>query len=85
MTPVMMEGAAAVSGGDRAVLEQAMDEQPRELAEEEQARALANPKRPDEETVERHNLTSPSSWMVRHLHTVSWQRCTASRNCSCQD
>ena len=64
MTPVMMEGAAAVSGGDRAVLEQAMDEQPRVLAEEEQARALANPKRPDEETVERHNLT--------HLPAVGW-------------
>ena len=48
---VMMEGAAApavpaVPGGphaDRAVLEQAMDEQPMELAEEEQARAFANP------------------------------------------
>ena len=64
MTPVMMEGAAAVSGGDRAVLEQAMDEQPRELAEEEQARALANPKRTDEETVQRHNLT--------HLPAVGW-------------
>ena len=61
---VMMEGAAAVPGGDRAVLEQAMDEQPRELAEEEQARALANPKRPDEETVERHNLT--------HLPAAGW-------------
>ena len=62
LAPVMVEGAAAVPG-DRAVLEQAMEEQPMELAEE-QARALANPRRPDEETVERHNLT--------HLPAATW-------------
>ena len=69
---VMMEGAAAaavpaVPGGpqaDRAVLEQAMEDQPMELAEEERARAFANPNRPDEETVERHNLT--------HLPAAGW-------------
>ena len=64
MDPVMMAGAAAVPVGDRAVLEQAMDEQPRELAEEEHARALVNSKRPDEETVERHNFT--------HLPASGW-------------
>ena len=64
LAPVTMDGAAAagvsaVPGGpqaDRAVLEQ--------LAEEEQARAFANPNRPDEETVERHNLT--------HLPAAGW-------------
>ena len=75
LAPVMLEGAAATAvpavpamlGGpqaDRAVLEQAMDEQPMELAKEEQARAFANPNRPDEETVERHNLT--------HLPAAGW-------------
>ena len=49
-----------------------MDEQPMELAEEEQARASANPKRPDEETVERHNLS--------HLPAAGWcDICTRSR------
>ena len=76
LAPVVREGAAApagpvVPGGpheDRAVLEQAMDDQP---MDEERARGFANPNRPDEETVERHNLTpSSSSCMVRHLRTV---------------
>ena len=44
---------------DRAVLEQALDDQPVELA-----RGFANPNRPDEETVERHNLT--------HLPAAAW-------------
>ena len=34
-----------------------MDDQPMELADEERARGFANPNRPDEEPVERHNLT----------------------------
>ena len=75
LAPVVREGAAApampavtvLPGGphkDRAVLEQAMDDQPMELAEEERARGFANPNRPDEETVERHNLT--------HLPAAAW-------------
>ena len=75
LAPVVREGAAApampavpvVPGGpheDRAVLEQAMDDQPMELADEERARGFANPNRPDEETVERHNLT--------HLPAAAW-------------
>ena len=66
---MVREGAAApagpvVPGGpheDRAVLEQAMDDQP---MDEERARGFANPNRPDEETVERHNLT--------HLPAAAW-------------
>ena len=49
---------------DRAVLEQAMDDQPMDLAEEERARGFANPNRLDEETVERHNFT--------HLPAAAW-------------
>ena len=75
LAPVIREGAAAsampalpvVPGGhheDRAVLEQAIDDQPMELADEERARAFANPNRPDEETVERQNFT--------HLPAVGW-------------
>ena len=87
LAPVMMEGVTApavpavpaVPGGphaDRAVLEQTMDEQPMELAEEEQARAFANPNRPDEETVERHNITHlPAAGWCDILYTISWKRC----------
>ena len=75
LAPVVREGAAApampavpvVPGGpheDRAVLEQAMDDQPMELADEERARVFANPNRPDEENVDRHNLT--------HLPAAAW-------------
>ena len=62
-----MPAVPVLPGGlheDRAVLEQAMDDQPMELAEEERARGFANPNRPDEETVERHNLT--------HLPAAAW-------------
>ena len=56
--PVMPAVPVLPSGPheDRAVLEQALDDQPMELAEEG-ARGFANPNRLDEETVERHNLT----------------------------
>ena len=63
----VMPAVPVLPGGpheDRAVLEQAMDDQPMELAEEERARGFANPNRPDEETVERHNLT--------HLPAAAW-------------
>ena len=59
-----MPAVPVLPGGpheDRAVLEQALDDQPMELAEEG-ARGFAN--RPDEETVERHNLT--------HLPAAGW-------------
>ena len=46
------------------IKEQAMDDQPMELAEAERVRGFANPNRPDEETVERHNLT--------HLPAAAW-------------
>ena len=62
-----MPAVPVLPGGpheDRAVLEQAMDDQPMELAEEERVRGFANPNRPDEETVERHNLT--------HLPAAAW-------------
>ena len=48
---------------DRDVLVQALEDQPMELAEEG-ARGFANPNRPNEETVERHNLT--------HLPAAAW-------------
>ena len=62
-----MPAVTVLPGGpheDRAVLEQAMDDQPMELAGEERARGFANPNRPHEETVERHNLT--------HLPAAAW-------------
>ena len=63
--PVMPAVPVLPSGPheDRDVLVQALEDQPMELAEEG-ARGFANPNRPDEETVERHNLT--------HLPTAAW-------------
>ena len=61
-----MPAVPVLPGGpheDRAVQEQALDDQPMELAEEG-ARGFANPNRLDEETVERHNLT--------HLPAAAW-------------
>ena len=63
--PVMPAVPVLPSGPleDRDVLVQALDDQPMELAEEG-ARGFANPNRPDEETVERHNFA--------HLPAAAW-------------
>ena len=65
VSPVIREGAA-VPAMPAVPVVPGHDEQPMELADDERARAFANPNRPDEETVELHNLTHRCSRAREH-------------------